>query len=480
MRAVVALFLAASIAQCNRSRPATPLEDTTLRIGFPEVGSVDALNGTRQLFQILSREGLVRIGEDGRPVPSLADSWTIAPDGLSINVRLRRNVKFHDGSPVDAVTVVEALNRVLPEFMGPAFEDVEKIIPTSETAFDLRFRRRSPFLLEGLEAAIQKPGSTGAGTGPFVALTPNEMRANRDYYLGQPTINRIVVNTYPDVRSAWADTLRGRIDMLYEVGLDALDSLTSSKNVAVFTYVRHYQYVLIFNTQAQVLRPVEIRRALNGAINRDALVQDAFDGRALPSSGLIWPSHWAFQGDLLTFAFNPGYAAEVLSKSRVPVRFKTLVRPDLGRLALVVKRQLEAVGAEMVVEEASFEQIVQTIEKRDFDAVLLELISGPSLFRPYMVWRSGGFGRPNNLAGTRLDAAFDRIRYATDDGEYRDAVALLQKATVDDPPGIFLAWGERARAVNRRFDVVTEPGRDILTTLRLWRPTNDLQYVGRN
>ena len=66
------------------------------------------------------------------------------------------------------------------------------------------------------------------------------------------------------------------------------------------------------------------------------------------------------------------------------------------------------------------------------------------------------------------------------DEEYRAAVHGFQQAIVQDPPAIFLAWSERARAVSRRFDVPVEPGRDILTTLRLWRPTNDLQFVGRN
>ena len=49
---------------------------------------------------------------------------------------------------------------------------------------------------------------------------------------------------------------------------------------------------------------------------------------------------------------------------------------------------------------------------------------------------------------------------------YRAGVAAFQRAIVDDPPAIFLAWSERARAVSTRFDVPVEPGRDILSTLR--------------
>ena len=45
---------------------------------------------------------------------------------------------------------------------------------------------------------------------------------------------------------------------------------------------------------------------------------------------------------------------------------------------------------------------------------------------------------------------------------------------IDDPPAIFLAWSERARAVSKRFVVPdAEPGRDILSTLRFWKPAED-------
>jgi ABC-type transport system substrate-binding protein len=290
------------------------------------------------------------------------------------------------------------------------------------------------------------------------------------------------VSTYPNVRAAWADLLRDRIDVLYEVGLDALDSLTSAKSVAVFTYVRHYQYVLAFNTGAGPLRSREIRRALVEAVDSKVLIQDAFAGHAAPSFGPIWTQHWAFRDTLPKPLSNPKAAAATLSAidPSHKLRFKCLVRSDLERIGLVLKRQLEAVGVEMSVQEGSLTEIFDAMGKREFDAALIEVISGPSLFRPYQMWHSRGLLNPGGLGSPTVDAAFDRVRYSTNDVEYRAAVEGLQETIVRDPPAIFLAWGERARAVSRRFDVPAEPGRDVLPTLRLWRPTNDVQYVGRN
>jgi len=113
--------------------------------------------------------------------------------------------------------------------------------------------------------------------------------------------------------------------------------------------------------------------------------------------------------------------------------------------------------------------------------MLVDPISGPSMFRSYRSWHSGGSAAIKPIESRLIDAALDRVRHAASDDEYRAGVTAFQQAIVDDPPAIFLAWGERARAVSRRFDVpVPEDGRDVLSTLRMWRPAPRQQIASRN
>ena len=69
---------------------------------------------------------------------------------------------------------------------------------------------------------------------------------------------------------------------------------------------------------------------------------------------------------------------------------------------------------------------------------------------------------------------------APDEGSYKVAVGTFLNAIVNDPPAIFLAWSERARAVSTRFQVPTETGRDILGAIRLFRPVAGEDVTGRN
>ena len=485
--------MAVAVLLLTACRPATGTSPfgsgpVTLHVGLGQVAASPA-NGLRQLAQNLAIESLASLSDDGRPRPWLAKDWLLSSDGLALTVNLRSGVAFHDGTPVTSAIVADSVRQALPYFMGPAFKDVDDVTATSDTQVVVRVRHRSPFLLDALEVPVPKPGAPLTGTGPFSVVdaeSPSELKTNRNYHLGPPNVDQIFVQTFPSVRTAWAELLRGQLDMLFEVGVDALDSLEASTNVAVFTSPRHYQYVVVLNSHGRTFQSKSIRRALNLAVDRSAFVRDVLRGHGTASLGPVWLHNWAFRSDWPTFTFDPKTAAKILVEYRQAqgragrLHFSCLVRRDdiNERMALVLKQQLEAVGVEMTIEEAGMDHILESLSSRRFDAALMEAVSGPTLLRSYRMWHSGG---AMNIENIPLDKALDRLRHAGSDEESVNAVAELQQTVVDDPPAIFLAWIERARAVSKRFVVPTgEPGRDILSNLRLWKPTTDERQTNRN
>jgi len=283
--------------------------------------------------------------------------------------------------------------------------------------------------------------------------------------------------------------LRNRTDMLWEVSPDAFDSLQSSTTVSVFTFIKHYQFLIAFNTHAPVLRSRDVRRALNLAIDRPEVVRRALNGHGVPSSGPIWPRFWALPTPLPTFELDPARASAMLNPGKRParrtagIRFTCLFASDVvqERVALEVKRQLQAVGVEMDVQAVSPDQLIDAEKNRKFDAVLTEGVSAPTVLRVHFLWESHSQGNPGGFGNATVDAAFDRVSRAADEPTYREAVSGLQQAFLDDPPGIFLAWTERVRAVSKRFVVPPlEAGRDPLATIRLWSSRDDEKYSDKN
>jgi peptide/nickel transport system substrate-binding protein len=433
------------------------------------------------LNQLLSLESLARTGDDGRMQSWLAESWARGSDGRSLIVKLRHGVKFHDGSPLDAATVVALMQRQLRSTWGQLFDDdVEYMKALADDTVEIGFRQSSPFLVESLEASIQKPG--GVSTGPFVTTgyAMTEMRANRDYYLGPPATSAVHVESFPSVRAAWAELLRDRIDMLWEVGSDALASIRNSTSISVFSFTRRYQYVLVLNPHAPVLKATAVRRAVNLGVNRPEIVRSALNSYGVASTGPVWPRNWAFHPDAAQFGFDPAAATELLG--RQPIKFTCLIPPDapFERLALEVKRQLAGIGVDMTAEEVSPDDLAQRAARGDYQALLIEVISGPTLVRPYLIWHSKAPLNWGRFGDAAVDAALDQLRYAASDDEIRSAIGAVQQAFMDDPPAVFLAWSVRARAFSKRFDVPAEEGRDVLSTMRLWRPTTGQPQTSRN
>jgi len=270
------------------------------------------------------------------------------------------------------------------------------------------------------------------------------------------------------------------------VPADALEFVKSDA-VDTIAFTRSYAYVIVFNSARPELRPAGVRRALNAAIDRQALIQGVLRGHGLLADSPVWPKHWAYDSSVRSYSYDASLARATLDALGVPVRpaggmtvparFRFTCTVAQGhavheRLALMIQRQLYDVGVDMQLESRPLSELDGMLRSGDFDAAMLELSSGPTFSRVYQFFRSPGEFRGLNLFGYEspdADKWLDRLRHAQDETSVRTAASQLQRVLMDDPPALFLAWDERARAISRRIIVPREPGRDPLSDLWRWR-----------
>jgi peptide/nickel transport system substrate-binding protein len=287
------------------------------------------------------------------------------------------------------------------------------------------------------------------------------------------------------MRLAWADMMRGEVDFLYEVPQTALEFVQASSSIEVFSILRRYVYVLGFNSRHPGLRSPTVRRALNMAVDRTEVIAQALQGRGTAAFSPLWPQHWAFPREVPGYDHDPAAAAQILDglgllagdAPHLPdadpsARFRfTCIFPerygDLERLGLTIQKQLRQVGVDMRLEAVANDVFNTRGLNGDFDAVLIAILSGPSFSRAYPFWHSGhSLGNYHDAAA---DKCLDEIRQAPDQQSYRRATLGFQHRMLENPPGIFIAWSETARAVSRRFEVPAEPDRDIYGNMWQWR-----------
>ena len=343
--------------------------------------------------------------------------------------------------------------------------------------FEIRLRRPSHIPARGARSADPEAWRDGlSAPAHFVRHRNAERDGVRKRGLlpaGGRSIDRIVVQPYPSVRSAWADMLRGRRRHAVRGRRRcARFAQRASNDASCSPSTRHYQYIARSSTLKPArYRDASVRRALNAAIDRDALVRDAFEG---PRVAVVRPrlaQPLGFRADLPRSPVDPGAARPRRTSRSSPVAVHASC--DRTRAtALVVQRQLRGRRRrDGGPRRIAIDQIVQAIASGDFDAVLADFVSGPSLFRPYQFWHSEG---PLNWGDYRQRRSSTRrstgsVTRRTTTSTARPSPAFSARSSTIRRRSF--SPGANARAPSAtRFDVAAEPGRDILTTLRLWRP----------
>lgn len=445
-----------------------------------EEGPRGQVVGVGYLTAALVRESLLSIGADGTFEPRLIERWERSDDGRTWRFHLKPGVLFHDGTPFDSNVVVPALKQQLSEFSGAT-----RIEVIDETTFEIAQDRASSFLLDGMAAVSVGKGNRGVvGTGPFVAMVDDQeesgFRAFPGYHRGTPSVDEVGLHRYDDLRNAWAALMRGEVDVLYEVSPEAREFVDTESSVNVSSFLRPYTYLLGFNLSHGPFRKKEVRRALNLAVDRQEIIATALRGHGEVAFDHLWPRNWAVEPGRSAYTRDQKEATRLLAAhtsrtltasapGRMPSRlsFTCLVYAPLEKFALVIQRQLALVDVDMNVELLTAPEMGKRIASGRFEAFLFELANARMLGYTYTFWHSKS---PDSVRTgyAAADAALDQMRYARTPEETKAAVQRVQDVMREDPPAIFIAYPQVARAVNRRF-AIPSGEEDIFHTIARWR-----------
>jgi peptide/nickel transport system substrate-binding protein len=487
----VSLLLLLTAIGCDSGKATAVSKPTVLRIGVPEGVVAGTDLGLQDLAAFLSVEGLTQLSHDGRAMPRLAESWTWERDGTSLRIVLRPQVVLHDGTSLTASLAADlvrtAVERPSSRQQFTSLSDIRSVRADGDGEIVIDLDRRSAFLPEDLELRLAV-GPGRIGTGPYrVVEQSSEIVMERfdKYYGGIPRIEQVVIKPFGQLRTAWAGLLRGELDMVTNVPPDAVQFINNDE-VDVFSFEYRYQYLVAFNSRRPPFNSHLVRRALNYAVDRQALIKDVLQGRGNASTGPLWPKHWAYDTSIAPFGLDTGFATSLLNtagvqpatrrEGRPPSRFRfTCLIPAhfslLERVALHVQKQLYNIGIDMQFEVVPIEKFDARVRAGQFEAMMIDMLSGPSMGRAYNFWGSARNVKGFNFFGyenAEAERLFGVLRTSTNEAAVRSATSNLQRVLLDDPPALFLAWQLRSRAIRRDFQVIQEPDRDPVTTIWRW------------
>ncbi len=487
---LIALLLGVSwiIAGCTSAPPLPP--------GYIAVGldngpiTLDprfATDATASQVGDLLFDGLTRLDEQSRRQPQLAASWD-APDAQTYVFHLNAGFSFANGQPVTAADVKATYDAVRdPQARSPkqqALEPIEAIEVIDPLTVRFRLRHPfAPFLAESglgilpaqqIATAPTRPLELPSGSGPFRLreFIPDEkvvLARNSTYPLGGPRLAGVVFTVVPDAVSRLLELRRGTLDLVQNsIEPDSLDWLRKQPQLTVVTSAgTTFQYLGI-NLRAPPLSDVRVRRAIAHAIDRDAIVNTILKGLAMPATGLLPPTHWAYSANVPAYAYNPKRAKALLDQAgyqdpdgdgpalRFRLSYKTTTVELRRRIAEVLQEQLAQVGVGIDVRNYEWATFYNDIKRGDFQLYSLAWvgIEDPDIY--YLTCHSSQAPPQGSNRGAFHEETIDQLteaaRRTLDPDERRRLYAEVQHRLGQLLPVIPLWWTTNVAAMNRRLN----------------------------
>lgn len=273
------------------------------------------------------------------PRPALAKSWHLTPDGTSLTLRLRDDVRFHDGKPFTSHDVRASLQAYLGGPWSAQFKRTAAAITAYDTSdphravltlahpvgniFDLL---DSAPILDATAIDAVKTGRGYNGTGPFrfESWTPNSqvrLVRNTQYWGGPPPLDSVTFVEARDPKSLYTRLRTGQLDVADGLAQHDHEIATRRNGFADVPHVggESQAYVGV-NVANPALADPRVRRAIAYAVDRDRIIRDVYRGSGYPTN-LPWPrSSPAYnEAGNTTYRRDVGKAREILrAVGRVP------------------------------------------------------------------------------------------------------------------------------------------------------------------
>ena len=432
--------------------------------------------------------------------PGLAESWTISSDGKVYTFKIRRGVKFHDGTPMNARTIAEDVDRAINP-SNPCYVFNRKVdtfddftfgsvkagnVVKMETPddFTLRFTLPvpgAPFLssLAMVWQGIVSPAATKkyncdasqhpVGTGPFkfVEAVRNDhvtVEANPDYWGGKPKVDRIIFRIIPESATRMLALERNEVQILAEVPPADYERVTKNTDLKMYRAPGLTILGVAMANEKAPFNDKRVRQAMNYAVDKEAINKGLYGGATTASQGMP-PVLWGYNKSVEPYPYDVNKAKALLKEAGFPNGFTADMMVSANprgynpiggaKLGEAVQGYLAKVGVTVKITQYEWGAYLNRMRREPWEGFAISGWSGdngdPDNFLGDMFeWDTvNNKARANNNAhhhNPEYDKLIVEGRRTTDQAKraqiYQKANAVLH----DDAPWIFMNHTNQVRA----------------------------------
>ncbi|MDD2608797.1 MAG: ABC transporter substrate-binding protein [Giesbergeria sp.] len=455
-----------------RIAQAQPAKDTLVLALHLEPPGLDPTSGAASAIGEIVHynlfESLTKINADGSVSPLLAESWEVSPDFKTTTLRLRKDVKFHNGATFNAHTVKFSLDRA-----GSAkstnkdkgsFAPLKTVVRDEHTV-SVHHDNIDPdflFMLGQASAAMVEPQSAASnathpvGTGPYQlkqwrkgsSLTLEQwsgFRPSAPLRIRQATFRFIA-----DPAAQVAALLAGDVDLFARVTPRSVAQFKANPRFQVQVSNSRAKTIVAMNNARKPLNDVRVRRAIAAAIDRKALIDGGADGYGVPIGSHYVPGSFGYVDTTGINPYDPEKARQLLREAGVQQPLKltmTLPPPPYARQGgEIVAAQLAKIGIQVKLQNVEWAQWLSgTYQHKNYDLTLISHVEPFDL---------GNFAKPDYYWGYRspaFQALYAQLQSAARPVDRARLLGEAQRLLAEDAVHAFLYQPQWVTVADKRL-----------------------------
>ncbi len=436
----------------------------------------EAVDANSQYLENLVHCSLIDFDANGNLRPYLAKQLPIWKSATELEIEMRKDAKFSDGSPVQADDVratYESLQKNRGFARSGAFQDLISVKAVGPHKLTMQLQQADASFISNLVIGILPKDASKSKSlapkvsscGPFqmkgTAINTISLQRNPHYSLGpKPKIAEIEIKVVKSEKTRFAKLRAGEIDLAQNnISRDLIPQIEQRyPKLKVLKRSALKTTYLGFNMKDPIVNKVEVRQAIAHAINKKAIIEHLLNGLAEPAITLL-PPQSAFRSDALTvYDYNPNKAKQLLDqaglvqkgKFRFELSYKTTIDATRIIIAKAIASQLKAVGIKVKVEPMEWGRFKSDVEQGRVQMWSLSWVGfkDPDIYRyafssELMPPNGGNRGRFKNA---ELDRLLEEGRQTTAPDKRQQIYARVQQLVNQQLPYVFL-WHEQNFAV---------------------------------
>jgi peptide/nickel transport system substrate-binding protein len=415
--------------------------------------------------------------------PELAESWTVAPDGMSVTFKLRKDARFHDGTPVTARDVKWSFDRAVSVGGFPTFqmkagslEKPEQFVVVDDQTFRVTFLRKDKLTMPDMavpvpviyNATLAKKHATAAdpwamewlknnvaGSGAFKleSWRPGQETVYvrfDDWKSGPlPRLKRVIVREVPSPGNRRALLERGDADISFDLPPKDFAEIARAGKLAVVSHPVENAFAYVgMNVKTPPFSHPKVRQAVAHAVPYESIFSTAAFGRGVPLSGNPIASH-TFGHELVPAPFKTDLArARVLmAEAGFPNGFETTLSFDQGfatinePMAVLLQESLAQIGIKTTINKIPGSSWRNMLLKKEMPLFLNAFggwLNYPEYFFFWNLHGQNAVFNTSSYQSPEMDKLIDAARFESDPRKYGELVRGFARMMVADVPRVSL------------------------------------------